>query len=85
MAFKMKSPLKSHKRGHDSAAVTNRRNEGDNKGARIESSRAKAAASGNTSKAKRNKRKLDAHDRTDNRGKQPTRTKNVSSGGSITF
>ena len=36
----------------DPASVTNRRNEGDKKGARIEKRRGKAAAKGNTGKAK---------------------------------
>lgn len=79
------SPLNSHKRGHDSAAVTNRLNEGDKKGARLERRRARAAAKNNTSRATRLTRKLKAHDSTDNKGKQKTRTETVSNGGSIEF
>lgn len=73
------------KKGADPASVTNRRNEGDKKGARIEKRRGKAAARGNTGKSKRLSRKLAKHDATDNRGKQPTRTKSVGRGGSIEF
>ena len=69
----------------DPASVTNRRNEGDKKGARIEKRRGKAAAKGNTGKAKRLSRKLAKHDATDNRGKQATRTKSVRDGGRIEF
>ena len=69
----------------DPASVTNRRNEGDMKGARIEKRRGKAAAKGNTGKAKRLSRKLAKHDATDNRGKQAVRTKTVRDGGRIEF
>jgi len=79
------SPLNSHKRGHGSAAVTNRLNEGDRKGARLERRRARAAANKNTSREARLSRKLKAHDTAENRGRQETRTKTVSSGGSIEF
>ena len=79
------SPLNSHKRGHDSAAVTNRLNEGDRKGARLERRRARAAANKNTSREARLSRKLKAHDTAENRGRQETRTETVSSGGSIEF
>lgn len=89
MAKKAKSEAKAKdtpmKKGADPASVTNRRNEGDKKGARIEKRRGKAAARGNTGKSKRLSRKLAKHDATDNRGKQPTRTKSVGRGGSIEF
>jgi len=79
---KKKSPLE---KGADPASVTNRKNEGDKKGARIEKRRGNAAANKNTSRAKRLARNLRAHDNTDNRGKQPTETKSVSRGGKIQF
>ena len=77
------SPLKVKK--GDPASVTRRKNEGDAKGARLERRRGKAAAKGNTSKAKRLARKLKAHDATDNRGKQKARTTEVKKGGRIQF
>lgn len=73
MAFKMKGSPMARKR-QESAAVTNRRNEGDNKGARIEAARARAAAKGNTGKAARKARKLINHDLKTGKGKQPART-----------
>ena len=84
MAFKMKGKSPMIK-GADPASVTNRRNEGDKKGARIEKRRGKAAAKGNTGKAKRLARKLAKHDATDNRGKQAVRTKTVRDGGRMEF
>ena len=76
------SPIKKR---NDPASVTNRVNEGDDKGARIERRRGNAAANGNKGRAARLARKLKAHDNTDNRGKQPTKTKSVSDGGTIEF
>ena len=79
------SPLNSHKRGHDSAAVTNRLDEGDRKGARLERRRSRAASNKNTRREASKSRKLKENDKAENRGRQETRTNTVSSGVSIEF
>ena len=86
MAFKMKGTSPMMKGKSDPASVTNRQNEGDEKGGRIEKRRGKAASKGRTGRATRLSRKLAKHDASDNRGKQSVRYKYVDSdGGRIEF
>ena len=85
MAFKMKGTSPMMKGKSDPASVTNRQNEGDEKGGRIEKRRGKAASKGRTGRATRLSRKLAKHDASDNRGKQSVQTKTVGDGGRIEF
>ena len=85
MAFKMKGTSPMMKGKSDPASVTNRQNEGDEKGGRIEKRRGKAASKGRTGRAARLSRKLAKHDASDNRGKQSVQTKTVGDGGRIEF
>jgi hypothetical protein len=85
MAFKMKGTSPMMKGKSDPASVTNRQNEGDKKGGRLEKRRGKAASKGRTGRAARLSRRLAKHDASDNRGKQSVQTKTVGDGGRIEF